>query len=46
MPKSEGPVSPHPNPPVASGKVVTNNNVRAKLPKLEVRHFNGKVDER
>ena len=45
-PKSEDPVSPHPNPPVASGNVATYNNVRAKLPKLEVRRFNGKVDER
>ena len=41
-PKSESPVSPHPNPPVASGNVATNNNVRAKLPKLEVRRFNGR----
>lgn len=44
-PKSESPVSPHPNPPVASGNVDTNNKVRAKLPKLEVRRFSGKVDE-
>ena len=44
-PKSESPVSPHPNPPVAGGNMATNNNVRAKLPKLEVRRFNGKVDE-
>ena len=26
-PKSESPVSPHPNPPVASGNMATNNNV-------------------
>lgn len=45
-PKSESPVSPNPNPPVASGNLATNNNTRVKLPKVEVRHFNGKVDER
>ena len=43
--KPESPVSPHQSPPVASGNVATNSNVRAKLPKLEVRRFNGKVDE-
>ena len=41
-PKSESPVSSHPNPSVASGNVATNNTVRAKLPKLEVRCFNGR----
>ncbi|XP_015767737.1 PREDICTED: uncharacterized protein LOC107346459 [Acropora digitifera] len=44
-PKSESPVSPHQNLPVSSGNVATNSNVRAKLPKLEVRRFNGRVDE-
>ena len=44
-PKSESPASPHQNLPVSSGNVATNSNVRAKLPKLEVRRFNGRVDE-
>ena len=44
-PKSESPVSPHQSLPVSSGNVATNSNVRAKLPKLEVRRFNGRVDE-
>ena len=39
-PKSESPVSP----PISSGNVVTNSNVRAKLPKLDDRHFDGKID--
>lgn len=45
MPKTESPVSPHHNPPVASSNMATNSNVQVKLPKLEVRRFNGKVDE-
>ena len=44
-PKSESPVSPHQSLPVSSGNVATNSNVRAKLPKLEFRRFNGRVDE-
>ena len=44
-PKSESPVSPHQSPPISSGNVVTNSNVRAKLPKLDARHFHGKIDE-
>ena len=38
-------MSPHQSLPVSSGNVATNSNVLAKLPKLEVGRFNGRVDE-
>lgn len=38
-------MSPQQSPPDASGDAATTQNVRVKLPKLEAKRFNGKVEE-
>lgn len=43
--KPESPLSPQQSPPDASGDAATTQNVRVKLPKLEAKRFNGKVEE-